>query len=90
MAANEYKALMRRKLLSDIYDKMDDRERLALMVMSMQDASHRETMNALRGLGRQVAGARHSWLADFGANIAGNAVFDGGVFLLSRIARAIR
>lgn len=88
MGNNEYKSLLRYKLLSSIYDKMDDRERLAFMQISMSNANHREAMSALQSLSKQVDASRHSWLSDFGANVAGNAVFDGGVFLLSRLLKA--
>ncbi len=34
---------------------------------------------------------RHqSWWSDFGANIAGNAVYDGALWLLRRLARSLR
>ncbi len=89
MSGNEYRSLMRYKLLSSIYEKMDDKEKLAFMQMSIANANHRETMNALQSLGKQVDASKHSWLSDFGANVAGNAVFDGAVWLLSKAIKGL-
>lgn len=87
MGGGEYKSLLRYKLLSSIIDKMDDSEKLAFLQMSISKENHRETMNALQSLGRQVDASRHSWPSDFGANVAGNAVFDGAVWLLSKVMK---
>lgn len=87
MVGNEYKSLMRYKLLSSIIDKMDDNEKLVFLQMSMASANHRETMTALQSLGKQVDASKHSWLSDFGANVAGNAVFDGAAWLLSKVIK---
>lgn len=89
MTNNEYKALMRRKLLESIYDKMDDREKLVFIQMTMQNADHQEIMNALQQISKQVDNSKHSWVADFGANIAGNAVFDGATWLLAKVLKKL-
>lgn len=89
MANDEYKGLMRRKLLESIYDKMDDREKLVFIQMTLQNADHQEIMRALQGLSKKIDESKHSWVADFGANIAGNAVFDGGALLLKWLAGKI-
>lgn len=79
---NEYKTLLKHKMLSSIYDKMDERERLAFILAYMQNSNHRETMSALGDLQKQVQASRRSWLSDFGANVAGNAAFGGALILL--------
>lgn len=89
MASNEYEGLMRRKLLESIYDKMDDREKLVFIQMTMQNADHQEIMRALQGLSEKIDESKHSWVADFGANIAGNAVFDGAAWILSKLIKKI-
>lgn len=86
---NGYKALMRRKLLESIYDKMDDKEKLVFIQMTMQNADHQEIMRALQHISKQVDDSKHSWVADFGANIAGNAVFDGAAWILSKVLKKI-
>lgn len=83
---DEYKALMKQKMLSSIYDKMDNKERLTFFLAYMQNSNHRETMSALADLSKQVQAGRRSWLSDFGANVAGNAVF-GGAWILLRLLK---
>lgn len=90
MARNEYKAFMQHKVLESIYNKMDDSERLVFMLASLQNNNHREEMDALANLSKQVDNSKHSWLSDFGANIAGNAVFDGATWLLLTLLKHIR
>lgn len=89
MNSNEYKALMRRKLLERIYDKMSDHEKLVFVQMTMQNADHQEIMRALNNLSKQVKENKHSWWADFGANVAGNAVFDGATWLFSKLLKIL-
>lgn len=87
---NGYRELMRRKLLEDMYDRMTPEEKRLFVNYSIQGKDHEEIMAALNGIGKQVEESRQTWLADFGANVAGNAAFDGAKWLLSRILRAIR
>ena len=85
-----YRELMRRKLLEEMYDKMSPEEKKTFVQLTMQDKDHTEIMNALSGISKKVDESKHSWFSDFGANIAGNAAFDGAVWLLSKIYKAIR
>lgn len=87
MTDGEYNALMRRKLLESIYDKMDEEDKRVFVQMTMQDADYRDIMRALQSLSKQVEDGRQSWWADFGANIAGNTVTGGAAWLLSRILK---
>ena len=84
-----YREIMRRQLLERIYDRMTDEEKRLFVQMSAQDKDHREIMQALQQVGRQVEDGKHSWLNDFGANIAGNAVWDGLLFLGNKLFRRI-
>lgn len=84
-----YNALVEKKMMESIWKKMDDSERIAFTLVSMQSNNHRETMDALSSLSRQVEANKHSWLSDFGANVAGNAAFDLGVLLLKQLIRRI-
>lgn len=84
-----YRELMRRKLLESIYEKMSPEEKRTFVQLTMQNKDHEEIMQALQGLSKKVEDNKHSWLSDFGANIAGNAVFDGAVWLLSKLIRKL-
>ena len=82
---------MRRKLLEDIYDRMSDEEKRTFVQMTIQDRSHTEIMEALRNQQTQLSGIRkgQSFVNDFGANIAGNAVWDGLLWLGSKLMRKL-
>ncbi len=84
-----YNALIKQKYMESIWNKMDDSERIAFAIASLQNSNHQETMKAISDLSDKVDKSKHSWVADFGANIAGNAVFDGGMWLLSRVFRKL-
>jgi len=86
---NGYRELIRRKLLEQMYEKMSDEERRTFVQFSMQDKEHREIMQALQEINDKADKNRPSWLNDFSANIAGNAVFDGAVWLLSKLIRKL-
>ena len=85
-----YRELMRRKLLEEMYDKMSPEEKRMFVQLTIEDKDHTEIMNALGSLSKQVEKSRPSWLSNFGANIAGNAAFDGAMWLLNRLYKAIR
>lgn len=84
------RALVRRKVLSDVFSKMSDEEQRILALLVMQDEDDSEIMAALQGASRQVEESKHSWMADFGANVAGNAVWDSAVWLLSRLTKLMK
>ena len=48
-------------------------------------------LRALQSQDRKLDEIRksQSWLSDFGANIAGNAVWDGAVWLVSKLLRKL-
>lgn len=85
-----YNAIIKQKLMESIWKKMDDKERIAFTIASLQNSNHQETMNALNNLSQKIDQNKHSWLSDFGANIAGNAAFGGAAYLLSLLLKAIR
>lgn len=85
-------ALMRRKLLEDMYDRMTDEEKklFAQMVIGQKDTG--DIMKALQQQSAQLDDLRRrqqTFGEDFASNIAGNAVWDGAVWLLRRLARLI-
>lgn len=81
-------ALMRRKILEDIYDRMTDEEKRLFIQMTMEKKSHSEIMSALQQQQEQlrILGKRQQTFAeDFASNIAGNAVWDGLLWLAKRL-----
>jgi len=77
-----YRALMRRKLLEQIYDKMSDEEKRLFVYRSMEDKNHTEIMKELESIKR----GQSFWI-DLGSNVAGNALFDGIAYLFSRLIK---
>ena len=85
----DYKAYMRRKLLEGIYDKLSEDDKRLFVLMSMDNKSDDEILSALRSQHKQLEEIRksQSFVTDFGANIAGNALWDGLVFLGKKLFR---
>lgn len=85
-------ALMRHKVLEDIYDRMTDEEKKIFAQMTLQQRSTDEIMTALQQQSAQLQDLRQhqqTFGEDFASNIAGNAAWDGAVWLLHRLARLI-
>ena len=85
---------MRRQLLEEMYNKMDDKDKRLFVYLTMQDADSEEIKKALQQqkqqlevIGESVERNKQSWLYDFSANIAGNAVFDGAVWLVRKLLK---
>ena len=73
--------LFRRKALFDLWNGMSDEEK-SLFVgqgISTELAQQRATLEQIR--------KSQSWSLDFASNIAGNAVFDTFVYLLSKVVK---
>ena len=72
-------AMMRRKLLEQIYDRMSHEERRLFIEMTMQNRSHTEIMSALEQQRSEIADIKNSQQTfgkDFLSNVAGNAAWD--------------
>lgn len=83
-------ALMRRKLLEDIYDRMNDDEKRLFVQMTMQQKSTGDILKALQQQSAQLARlqkTQQTFAQDFASNIAGNAVWDGLLWLARRLLR---
>lgn len=83
-------ALLRRRILEDIYDRMTDEERRIFVRMAMQQKSTGEIVSALRRQQAQLQDIRQhqqTFAEDFASNIAGNAVWDGLLWLARRLFR---
>ena len=87
--------LSRAELLRSIYDKMSDDEKRVFIMMHLNNRSNDEIIQALARQSQQITDIqqhvdKNHWLNDFGANIAGNAVYGAAIWLLGRLARAIK
>lgn len=85
-------ALMRHKVLEDIYDRMTDEEKKIFAQMTLQQRSTDEITTALQQQSAQLQDLhqhQQTFGEDFASNIAGNAAWDGAVWLLRRLARLI-
>ena len=91
---NVCRELMRRKLLEEIYDSLTPEDKRTFVQLTMENKDYREIMQALQAQRQQIANvdrkvSRQTWLSDFSSNIAGNAVWDGLVWLASRLIRKL-
>lgn len=81
-------ALMRRKLLEEMYDRMTDDEKKLFVQMTMQQRSTDDILRALQQQSAQIQDLRsrqQTFGQDFLSNILGNATFDGAVWLLGKL-----
>ena len=81
-------ALMRRKLLESIYDKMSDEEKRLFIQMTFQQRSTEEILTALQRQSSQIAEIRNcqqTFSQDFASNILGNAAWAGAEWLFAKL-----
>ena len=83
----DYQAFLRRRMLEQMYDRLDDKDKQTFMDMTMQGKSDERIMQALNGISKQVDRNRHSFSSDLLANISGNIITDGAFYLLKRLLR---
>lgn len=83
-------ALARRMLLERIYDKMSDEEKRTFVLMTMQDRSAGEIMQAIQHnrqhLEHLVEKAdRDRWYTAFGSDVAANVLTTSAFWLLGKL-----
>ena len=86
-------ALMRRKLLEDIYDRMTDDEKKLFVQMTMQQRSADDIQKALVQQSSQLQDIRQhqqTFSQDFLSNILGNATWDGAIWLIRSLSRLLK
>ena len=91
--ADAVDAIMRRKLLEDIYGRMTDDEKKLFIQMTMQQRSADDILKALQQQSAQMQDLRQhqqTFSQDFLSNILGNATWDGAVWLISHLAKMLR
>lgn len=83
-------ALLRRRILEDIYGRMTDEEKKLFVRMTMQQRGTDEIMSALRQQQAQLQDIKQhqqTFAEDFASNIAGNAVWDGLLWITRKLFR---
>ena len=80
---------MRQKLLEQMYDNLSEDDKRLFVRMTMQDKDHTEIMQALQRQSKELESIKkaQSWWLDLGSNVAGNAIFDGAVYLFSKLMK---
>ena len=81
---------MRRKLLEQMYDRMTDDEKRLFVMMTMQDKSNEEILQAIRQnrqhLEHLVEHAdRDKWYVAFGSDVAANVLTTSAFWLLGKL-----
>lgn len=85
-------ALMRRRLLEDIYDRMTDDEKRLFVQLTIQQRSTEEIKKVLGRQSLQLEDIRRhqqTFSQDFLSNILGNATWDGAMWLIGRLAKLL-
>lgn len=87
-------ALLRRRWLEEMYDRLSEEEKHQFVLMTLDQRPLDDIMAALSRQQSQLAAidtkvSRQTWFADLTSNIAGNAIYDGAVWLISRLVRRL-
>ena len=83
-------ALIRKKLLEDIYDRMTDDEKKLFVQMTMQQRSTDDILRTLQQQSAQLSQLQRNqqtFAQDFASNILGNATWDGALWLMGKLLR---
>ena len=83
-------ALMRRKLLEEMYDKMTDEEKRIFVVMTMQNKSNDEILRAIQQNQQHLQHLvehtdRDQWYKAFGSDVAANVLTTSAFWLLGKL-----
>lgn len=84
----DYRGLMRKKLLEQMYDRMTDEEKRLFIQMSIQDRDHRAIMQALSEQKSQLDDVRReqrNWAKAYGSDLLANFTSAGILFLGSKL-----
>lgn len=88
---NAYRELMRRKLLEEIYNGLDDKDKRLFVQLTMQDKSWSEIAQALAQQKMQLdrIEKNQNWVVDFGSDVAANFLTDGLIWLGSKLFKKL-
>lgn len=86
-------AMMRKKLLEDIYNRMTDEEKRLFIQMTFEQRSADDILAALGRQSEQLQDLRRrqqTFGEDFASNILGNAVWAGAEWIVKRLSALVR
>lgn len=83
-------ALMRRRLLEEMYDRMTDEDKRTFALMTMQDKSADDILQAIRQNRQQLEhlvehADRDRWYTAFGSDVAANVLTTSAFWLLGKL-----
>jgi prephenate dehydrogenase len=83
-------ALMRRKLLEQMYDRMTDKEKRIFAMMTMQNKNNGEILQAIRQNQQHLEYLvehtdRDQWYKAFGSDVAANVLTTSAFWLLGKL-----
>lgn len=91
---NDYRGLMRKKLLEDIYDRMSNEEKRLFVQLSIQDKDKEEILQAIgrqdgkiEDVSRRIG--KYPFASDLLANVSGNFITDGLTWLGKALFRKL-
>ena len=89
---NMSQAILRRKMLEQLYDKMSQEEKLVFVQMTMQNKSNEQIIARLDDVRQRVIDANggRAFTKDFLANVLGNYAADASIYLAAKLLKAIR
>lgn len=88
---NAYRAMLRRKLLEEIYNDLSEEDKRTFIQLTMQDKSWSEIAQALQQQKTQLdrIEKNQNWAVDIGSDIAANFITDGLIWLGSKLFRKL-
>lgn len=80
-------ALLRRRYLEDIYERMTDDEKKLFVQMTMQNKNHSEIMQAIEQQRQQLDEIEkgQNWVRSFGSDLLANFTSAGALWLGSKL-----
>ena len=89
-ATSAIETLMRRQLLEKIYDRMTDEEKRTFVLLTMQNRSTQEIMQAIQQQHVQINRMadkieKQNWYTDFGSDVAANVLTTSAFWLLGKL-----
>lgn len=86
-----YRALMRKKLLEEIYDSLSEEDKRTFVQLTMQDKGYKEIMTALQQQKKDLEAIKkkQNWATDFLSDVSANILTDGLIWIGSKIFRKL-
>lgn len=91
---NPYRALLRRKLLEDIYEGLSEDDKRTFVQMTIQNKGWEEIMDAIRKQNAEIEEVsrkigNHPFATDLLSNVVGNGITDGLIWLGKALFRKL-